>query len=69
MKISRIQDLYAWLSGDFLSNLIEDSSLFNSTIRSSYANLSYFINDATSIVVGYPIIRQLRIMKSNLNHF
>ncbi len=64
--VKSVQDLYAWLSNDFLSTLIADQSEYNSSIRSTYANFDYFLNDAASFVVGYPIVRQLRIKKSKL---
>ena len=62
--VKSVQDLYAWLSNDFLSTLIADQSEYNSSIRSTYANFDYFLNDAASFVVGYPLVRQLRIKKS-----
>ena len=64
--VKSVQDLYAWLSNDFLSTLIADQSEYNSSIRSTYANFDYFLNDAASFVVGNPIVRQLRIKKSKL---
>ena len=62
--VKSVQDLYSWLSNDFLSNLIGDSSEFNSSICSTYKNVDYYLSDAASFVVGYPILRQLRTMKS-----
>jgi hypothetical protein len=63
-SVKSVQDLYNWLSNDFLTTLIADPSEFNSSIVSTYANFSYYLSDASSFVVGYPILRQLRIMKS-----
>ncbi len=62
--VKNVQDLYKWLSSDFLTTLIEDPSEFNSSIRSTYANFDYYLNDAASFVIGYPILRQLRTVKS-----
>ena len=72
-SVKSVQDLYNWLSNDFLTTLMADASEFNSSIRSTYANFSFYLSDASSFVVGYPILRQLRIMKSiyilNFFHF
>ena len=68
-NVACVQDLYTWLSEDFLSNLIVDSSEYNSTIRSTYSNFTYFLNDAASMVIGYPILRQLRTLKSMIKQF
>ena len=62
--VKNVQDLYRWLSSDFLKTLIEDPSEFNSSIRSTYANFDYYLSDAASFVIGYPILRQLRTVKS-----
>lgn len=53
------------MSGDFLSYLSHDDSLYNASIRKSYSNFDSFISDASSILVGPPIIRQLRIKNGN----
>jgi hypothetical protein len=66
--VKSVEDLYGWLSSDFLSTLLADQSEYDSSIRSTYANFDYFLNDAASFVVGYPILRQLRTRKSNLNY-
>ena len=66
-SVKSVQDLYNWLSNDFLTTLMADASEFNSSIRSTYANFSFYLSDASSFVVGYPILRQLRTKKSNSN--
>jgi hypothetical protein len=63
--VKSVEDLYAWLSSDFLSTLLADLEEYNAALRSTYANFDYFLNDAASFVVGYPILRQLRTRKSN----
>ena len=52
--VASTKELYAWLTGDLLSSFL----------TSNYSNFTYFLNDASSIVIGYPIIRQLRTIKS-----
>ena len=58
-----MQDLWKWVSSDFLSIIKPKSSNFNASIRDTYANFDAYINDTASVLVGYPIMRQLRIRK------
>jgi hypothetical protein len=68
-RVKSAQDLYKWVSNDFLTTLMADPSEFNSSIRSTYANFGFYLSDASSFVVGYRILRQLRTMKSKLLTF
>ena len=68
-RVKSAQDLYKWLSNDFLTTLMADPSEFNSSIRSTYANFGFYLSDVSSFVVGYPILRQLRTMKSKFLTF
>ena len=60
-KVNNVESFWTWVSNDFLSYLSHDDSVFDSSIRETYSNFDYYISDASSILVGYPIIRQLRI--------
>jgi hypothetical protein len=60
-KVNNVESFWTWVSNDFLSYLSHDDSLFDSSLRETYSNFDYYISDASSILVGYPIIRQLRI--------
>ena len=54
LKLNNVQDFFSWISKDFLKNSQADKLLSNITMDS-------YLNDASSIVIGYPILRQLRI--------
>jgi polycystin 1L2 len=60
-KISTINDYWNWLEGSFVSN-IHAQEWYNGD---SPRNLSGFINDKTNRLIGWPMMRQLRI-KSDL---
>ena len=55
--------MWKWISYDFLAVLKENNALYNATIRSTYSNFDAYLDDASSILVGYPILRQLRTRK------
>ena len=61
--MKNIQELWSWISNDFLDSLKADESVYNSSIRYSYSNLNIWLDDASSILIGYPILRQLRLKK------
>ena len=63
LKVKNVKHFWKWVSNDFLSNLVEHETIFNASIRSTYLNFDHYLNDASSILIGYPIIRQLRIQK------
>jgi hypothetical protein len=63
--IKSMNDLYTWLSEDFLTNLKADESIYNSSVRPTYSNIGSYLMDASSYLLGYPILRQLRIRNSN----
>ncbi|CAF1191151.1 unnamed protein product [Adineta steineri] len=61
LKISTINDYWLWLEESFVSN-IRAQEWYNGD---SPRNLSGFTNDKTNRLIGWPIMRQLRV-KSNL---
>jgi hypothetical protein len=56
-----VQDFWHWTSSNFLHTLKADQSMFNHSIRQTYRRFDTFLNDATSVLIGYPIMRQLRV--------
>ena len=64
-----MNSFWQWVRFNFLNNLIADQNVYNQTIRSTYSEFDVYLNDATSILIGYPIIRQLRIKNGNILFF
>ena len=58
-----VQDLWSWLANDVIDKLNVNKTLYNASLRTTYANFDSYANDATSILIGYPILRQLRVEK------
>ena len=66
IQINNVQDFWKWISVDFVNTIKADKSFYNAAIRETYASFDAYLNDASSILVGYPILRQLRIKNGNL---
>ena len=66
LKINTIQEFWQWISRDFLESLKSNETFYNASIRSTYSSFDVYLNDAASILIGYPIIRQLRIKKGKI---
>ncbi len=60
-----MNSFWQWVRFNFLNNLNADKNVYNQTLRSTYSDFDVHLNDATSILIGYPIIRQLRIKNGN----
>ena len=58
------EEFWQWLNNKFLNNFKVNSSAFAYNSRPSYSNIDIYLNDASSILIGYPTIRQLRVKKS-----
>jgi len=61
IKVNDVQDFWHWTSHTFLSSLKADQSMYNHSKRQTYRRFDIFLNDATSVLIGYPIMRQLRV--------
>lgn len=62
-KIKNVDDFWKWMSGDFLDTLKLDSSFRNSSEKDMFKNEDLFLNEPTSILIGFPILRQIRLRK------
>ena len=60
-KVNNVQDFWHWSSNSFLSNLKANQSFYNHSIRETYRRFGIYLNDATSVLIGFPIMRQIRI--------
>ena len=58
-KINNVQSFWKWIAHDFLSNLREVKTSANS--ETPGANFDLYLNNTASILVGYPMLRQLRV--------
>ena len=58
-----MQDLWKWVSFDFWEKLKANKSVYNASIRETYSTFESYVDDASSILIGYPILRQLRVKK------
>jgi hypothetical protein len=63
-KVNNVQDFWSWILEDFLPNMKVDQELYNSSIRKTYTTMDSYLNDTSSILIGYPILRQLRTANS-----
>jgi hypothetical protein len=59
--VTNINGLWDWLVNEFLVNLKVDVSEYDVSVRES---LDSYTSDLSSILIGFPIIRQLRVKKS-----
>jgi len=62
-NVSSVTELWKWISNDFLVNVKINTIKYNFSMRQSYTNIELFMSDMSSVVVGYPILRQLRVKK------
>ena len=59
--VTNINGLWDWLVNEFLVNLKVDVSEYDVSMRES---LDSYTSDLSSILIGFPILRQLRVKKS-----
>jgi len=64
LKVNNVLDFWSWILDDFLPNMKVDQELYNSSIRKTYTTMDSYLNDTSSILIGYPILRQLRTANS-----
>ena len=60
-----VNDFWRWISNDYPVRLYANKTLYNSSLRETYSNFDSYVNDATTILIGHPILRQLRVENSN----
>jgi hypothetical protein len=58
-KITTVENFWDWISNGFIKKF-NAKSYYNGQ---NYSNINLFLNDHSSILIGYPTIRQLRIQK------
>ncbi len=63
-KVNNINELWSWLKSDFLNNF-QTQQYYNGF---KLENKNSYLSDYTSVLIGYPIIRQSRI-KNSMNYF
>ena len=61
-QIKNINELWSWLKSDFINNF--QSQQFYNGQRLDNSNL--FLSDYTSILIGYPTIRQIRVKNGKI---
>ena len=64
-KINNVDSLYEWITGEFSDLIKADTSVYNSSSRLMYTNINLYTSDASSILIGYPTLRQLRVKKGD----
>ena len=57
--VNNVNEFWKWLSFDFINTL---KSIDINNVQ-SVSNNNYFLSDSTSVLIGYPIVRQIRIKK------
>ena len=60
IKVASVEDFWEWVSGDFLENL-KAVSYYNGD---TFANINLYLDDVSSVLIGYPSLRQLRTKNS-----
>ena len=60
-QIKNINELWSWLKSDFINNF-QSQQFYNGQ---SLDNSNLFLSDYTSILIGYPTIRQIRVKNGN----
>jgi hypothetical protein len=58
-KITTVENFWDWISNGFIKKF-NAKSYYNGQ---NYSNINLFLNDHSSMLIGYPTIRQLRIQK------
>ena len=61
LQINNINELWSWLKSDFINNF-QTQKYYNSQ---KLDNLNLYLSDYTSILIGFPTIRQIRVKNSN----
>ena len=60
--MEKFEDFWHWVSYEFIDK-VKATEFYNGA---NYSNIGTYINDTSSILIGYPTIRQIRIKNSNL---
>lgn len=58
-----VSDFWEWISDEFIIKF-SPKGYYNGQ---TYPNVNLFLNDHSSLFIGSPMIRQLRVKKGNFN--
>lgn len=63
-KIMNVDNFWQWISCDFLNSIKADQIPYNAFDQPINTSMNLLAHDSSSLLIGYPILRQLRVSKS-----
>ena len=59
-----VDNFWQWISCDFLNSIKADQIPYNAFDQPINTSMNLLAHDSSSLLIGYPILRQLRVSKS-----